>query len=647
MLIQKIRVKNYRSIKDETLHLDRLTALVGRNGAGKSSFLRALEMFYNSSARMSQEDLYAKDTDQSVEITVTFSCLTQENNEAFSSYIDSDGTLSVSKVFHLGDSKKPFTYHGSRAQNPDFVKVRNAGGRRDITNKYRELRESDKYADDLPTVRSAEEASEAMSKWESEHPDECCQSRDDGQFFGFTNVGHGSLQPHTEFILVPAVHDASEETDDGRNAALRQILNLIVRRDFSSRKEVRELQTTFRERYEGILGSVQLDDLQSQITDTLTRYAPNAKVSLNWTPPDDLNIPDPKALVNLVEDNYETDISKVGHGLQRAFIMTILQVLQQTSREANQSDENTRMPNLILAIEEPELYQHPSRQRHLAAVLKELAANEGASGDSIQTQVIYTTHSPLFVGLDRIEQIRLLRKEHDQPDHPQVTTVSKTDLGEVANALQEAQSPQAPNFTAESLRPRMQAVMTPIMNEGFFADVVVLVEGEGDRAVLLAVAEGMEYSLDAMGIAVIPCGGKNSLDRPYVMFKKLRIPTYMVWDNDKGNNQGKSGAEANRRLLRLIEVNEPDAQDYPEGVEDTHACLGGNLETLLRKELSPKAFNSILTEEASAVGMSNSEATKRPSVLGKVVTRAMQQGKSSPTLKSILDRIIAIRKELD
>lgn len=642
MLIQKIRVKNFRSIKDETLHLDRLTALVGRNGAGKSSFLRALEMFYNSSARMSQEDLYAKDTDQSIEITVTFSCLTQENNEVFSSYLDSDGTLSILKVFHLDDPKKPFTYHGVRAQNPDFVKVRNAGGRRDITNKYRELKKLDKYAT-LPNVGSFDEASAAMSIWESEHPDECCRVPDDGQFFGFTNVGQGSLRQYTEFILVPAVHDASEETDDGRNAAIRQILNLIVRRDFSSRKEVRELQTTFRERYEGILGSVQLDALQSQITDTLTRYAPNAKVSLNWTPPDALNIPDPKALVNLVEDDYETDISKVGHGLQRAFIMTILQVLQQTSREASQSDENTRMPNLLLAIEEPELYQHPSRQRHLAAVLQEIA-NEDVSVDSIQTQVIYTTHSPLFVGLDRIDQIRLLRKERGQPDHPQFTTVSRTTLDEVANALQEAQTPQPLNFTADSLRPRMQAVMTPIMNEGFFADVVVLVEGEGDRAALLAMAEGTEYQLDARGIAVIPCGSKDNLDRPYVMFKKLHIPTYMVWDNDEGKNQGRRETEKNRRLLRLIGV---DEQDYPEDVEDTHACLSGNLESLLRKELSPEVFDDILTAEASAVGMSNSEANKRPYVLGKVITRAIQQGKSSHTLQSILERITIMHKEVD
>ena len=30
------------------------------------------------------------------------------------------------------------------------------------------------------------------------------------------------------------------------------------------------------------------------------------------------------------------------------------------------------MPNLILGTEEPELYQHPSRQRHLASILWQL-----------------------------------------------------------------------------------------------------------------------------------------------------------------------------------------------------------------------------------------------------------------------------------
>ena len=41
-----MNVQNFRSIRDETLNFDNLTALVGSNGSGKSSLLRALELFH-------------------------------------------------------------------------------------------------------------------------------------------------------------------------------------------------------------------------------------------------------------------------------------------------------------------------------------------------------------------------------------------------------------------------------------------------------------------------------------------------------------------------------------------------------------------------------------------------------------------------
>ena len=43
MIINSIRVQNFRCIRDETLPCEQLTALIGPNGSGKSSFLRALE----------------------------------------------------------------------------------------------------------------------------------------------------------------------------------------------------------------------------------------------------------------------------------------------------------------------------------------------------------------------------------------------------------------------------------------------------------------------------------------------------------------------------------------------------------------------------------------------------------------------------
>ena len=78
MNIREIRVKNFRSLRDATLSCDRLTAIVGRNGTGKSSFLRALELFYDQSAMATHDDFYNGDIDQDISITVTFSDLTPD-----------------------------------------------------------------------------------------------------------------------------------------------------------------------------------------------------------------------------------------------------------------------------------------------------------------------------------------------------------------------------------------------------------------------------------------------------------------------------------------------------------------------------------------------------------------------------------------
>ena len=117
------------------------------------------------------------------------------------------------------------------------------------------------------------------------------------------------------------------------------------------------------------------------------------------------------------------EASNLAYSIQRVFILTILQHLsviqiryaQLRKDEAkNESDGEkgatiVESPDLILAIEEPELFQHPNRQRHFAKVLLQLA--EGTlPGVAEKTQIIYCNHSPLFVGIDRINEIRLLKK---------------------------------------------------------------------------------------------------------------------------------------------------------------------------------------------------------------------------------------------
>jgi len=283
------------------------------------------------------------------------------------------------------------------------------------------------------------------------------------------------------------------------------------------------------------------------------------------------------------------------------------------------------------------LYQHPSRQRHLSAILLDLASGTIA-GVSENTQVIYTTHSPLFVGLDRFQQIRVLRKTTIDGGAAKATKLRKADMNAVAAELWKATGASSAKFTAATLRARLHALMTPWMNEGFFADTVVLVEGEDDRAAILGVAGSLGYDFDSLGITVVPCFGKTNLDRPLLIFRQLGIPVYVVWDGDRSNRDAKP--EANRLLLRLVDMPE---QDWPDFVGAHSACFASNLEKTLENELGPDLFTKLLTETREALGIpKKSHALKNAVAIRRIIDGAAAEGKVSESLQSIVENIVSL-----
>jgi len=651
MIIKSLHVQNFHSLLDEILDCKDLTVLVGRNGTGKSSFLRALEIFHNPSATVSAEDFYGDDSSKEIQISVTFANLTPDEKTLFEPYLDGD-QLTVGRVFVLSGEKRSGTYHGMRLQNPEFNHVREVEGKKEISGKYKELKEQAKYSS-LPIVKSAGDALSALREWETANFASCVRQRDDGQFFGFTEVGQGYLGRHTRFIRIPAVRDASEDATERKGSCVTEIMDLVVRGTLANRKEFVTLKDETQKKYRDIMDPgklTELTGLQAQLSETLKCYAPEAKVSLEWAKLSDLDFPLPKAEVKLHEDGYRASVHRTGHGLQRAFILTMLQHLVvakgtiRTAEEGGGWEEKTTesggpdLPSLVLAIEEPELYQHPSRQRHMAAILSKLAIG-AIPGVAKTTQVLYTTHSPLFVGLDRFDHISLLQKADHVEGMPRITKLTKTTLDAVAEELWIVGGKQGDKYTADTLRPRLLAILTPWLNEGFFADVAVLVEGEDDRAAILGAAKSMGHDFDSGGIAVIPCMGKSNLDRPLVIFRQLGIPIYLMWDSDHGENDAKP--DTNRYLLRLLGQAE---EDWPSQVMEKHACFKVNLEATLSAELGKESFNQLLSEVQNELGiLKRAHALKNPVVLERLIARAASNGKTSPTLKSIVEKIIALK----
>ena len=137
---------------------------------------------------------------------------------------------------------------------------------------------------------------------EAGHPEECELERDDGKFFGFSGVGPGNLARHTKFIRIPAVRDALEDAIEKRGSCVTEIMDTLVRDRLATRPEI----ATFREEVSKNYGAVfrpssrkELKALQTELTETMRQYAPNAAIALDWTGLENYEPPMPTAEVRL------------------------------------------------------------------------------------------------------------------------------------------------------------------------------------------------------------------------------------------------------------------------------------------------------------------------------------------------------------
>jgi len=151
------------------------------------------------------------------------------------------------------------------------------------------------------------------------------------------------------------------------------------------------------------------------------------------------------------------------------------------------------------------------------------------------------------------------------------------------------------------------------------------------------------YDLESNGYAVIPCGGKSSLDRPLVIFRKLNIPTYVVWDGDKGGKDSKP--EENRRLLHLLGEQE---EDWPvTRVTDRFACFETKLDTVLKDEIGGDLFENLTKSWQDEFGVSKrDQALKNPLALRQVIEKAGKESKGSVTLEEVVKKIITLKPKI-
>jgi hypothetical protein len=655
MLIKTVEVSRFRSIRGATLECESLTVLIGRNGAGKSSFLKALDVFYDVAAPITVEDFFNHDTSLPIEIRVTFGDLSPAEMEEFAPYVR-DGSLTVTKRIRLEGNRVDQRYYAAAAQIPDFARIRQEPAKQQRIAAFRELVAGGSLPELSGSPRSADAVEELMAAYEREHPELLETIEREEQFFGPRNIGGGKLDKYTKFVHVPAVREAADEVG-GRKGAIQQILDALVLRKLASREDVQAFRRDFEARAKELFGpatEAELEGVAGSLSRSLAEFAPGSALRLAW---DAVAVPEvqpPAAKVTLVEDEFEGDIERKGHGLQRALVLTLLRELAllppalsgtagaegATEGEPPDAAARTPAPSLIIAIEEPELFLHPSRCRYLHRLLAELTA----PNRDPRNQVIYSTHSPHFVALRSFDQVRRIQKVR-APGGAAVpeTTVRRFTLEQAALHLAEICEADPSSFTRDSFAARTLPLMTQTVSDGFFADAVVLVEGPSEMAALWKLQEILAEGWDERGIAVIPVGGKTNLDRPAVIFRGLGIPVYIVFDADQ-RHRGKTDEERTRRTnricLRLVGADLADLPDpeFPDTqVHDTWAVFEENLEAALERDFGKEALMEavrVATEEVEFEA--DKDALKNVHIVAKVLEIAYERDLRADTLEDVV-----------
>ncbi len=654
-------MKNFRSIREACLDCDNLTAIVGRNGAGKSSFLYAIDIFYDIAAPITEEDFFDRDVGSSIEIRITYGDLRDDEKEEFRPYIRDD-KLIVTKRISSENGRITQRYYAAALQIPQFAEIRAKSGKRDRVNAWNELVDSGEFPDLGGRVRSADEVERLMAEYEHNHPEIIEPIEREEQFFGPRNIGGGKLDKFTKYVLVPAVREASEEVS-GKKGAIYQILDMIVLRKINAREDVQKFKSEFEERIKKLYSSenlTELPELRKSISQTLEKFAPGSQLNLGWDEVKPPEVPLPAAKATLIEDSFEGEITRKGHGLQRALIVTLLQHLAMTvpvepniegsdERETRSSEpeslETSRGPDLILAIEEPELYLHPSRCCYLSNLLLQLAERPEI-GLGATNQIIYTTHSPYFIDLHRFDQIRMVRKVSSPDSLVPQSIVTHFSLKQATEEIAKICNTNPNDFTKNSFRTRAVSVMNTIVNEGFFADVVVVVEGPSEVGTLWKLQEIIKKDWSQLGIVVVPAGGKNNIDRPTVIFRGLSIPTYFIFDADSHLiGKGREGEDAKNRNHRYLRLAGALIEDFPDTqVHETWAVFKENLEGLLKEILGNETFQAIQKEVAFELGYDDPKrVSKNIDGASRLVELVYGKNNRIPILEEIIEKVTQLR----
>ncbi|MFB9841113.1 ATP-binding protein [Mucilaginibacter ginsenosidivorans] len=496
MRLKTIKVKNFRGFKPETIiDIEDLSVFIGKNDAGKSTILEALEIFFNNSiVKIEKDDLNVRAKaggENKIEISCIFSDLPAElvidaaNPTTLQAeyLVNTGGDLEIKKVYTCGAAAPKeevfiVAHHPTCAHGNDLLLLK----RNELRQRANELAvPAGNYNGNInSSLRSAIWA-----------------------FLGNLALAQKEIQVDKEdakkawdyiskWMPQYALFKSDRESTDGDKEVTNPMKIAVSNAIAELQAELDIIQQRVMEKAVEVADRT-LDKLREMNPTLANELTPEFKAEPKWAGLFSLT---------LASDN-NIPINKRGSGVRRLIILNFFRAEAERRRSENNSHA------IIYGFEEPENSQHPDHQELLIKAFRELS-------EADNTQVLITTHNPALAGLVNEDKLFFVTE-----DNGEVVVKSKhaSILRDIADTL---------GMLPEPLKPRLLICVEGPNDVEFFKHI--------SRTISQNRADLPDLGADTR-TAIFPLGGgtlKDWVTHDYL--KGLGTAQFHIYDLDDDAN---------------------------------------------------------------------------------------------------------------
>lgn len=527
MYLSRLYIKNYRSIKELDLALTKgKNVIVGRNNAGKSNIMRAIDLVlgessptYFRSENVTDSDFFAARTEAGGRGGITVArdifiwCeLRRDKGEALN-YDELYKTNSLpiySRLEGWTVDSKPIKVPARISQHmlphvyETIFELNEDNAERDWINpRKRETQPLEKQFDDKHSFAFAFRAT----------CDEAGRITKDIRFLyredQFADWVLSFRAPIRNELLQSAIIPSFRDPHSQLRLTNWSWYGKLMRHLTAGREESGELQEAF-DRVKAVADQVFGEVREKVAASALEIAFPGTDLhfQFNTEARGDLY----KSCALYVDDGYKSQLIDKGSGVQSAVTIGLFQYY---TRHVN------TITSALLCIEEPELYLHPHARRVISDRLDDFL-------DGGKHQIILSTHSTDFIRSKSDDlNLILIRKEKDETCAVPVGS-----------------------------REFRQLLVNEQQHELFFADKLIVCEGLDDYVIKAVAHESFPGELEKQNVSVIAVGGKNYLSQMVRLALKLGLKCFLVADfeyllRDESDTAKEHNAEPQEHLLSL------------------------------------------------------------------------------------------------